>query len=999
MKKYPLLLITALFLAGPSLISCGENTSESDVIHVESVTLTGNTETLKVGEQLQLLATVLPSTASDKTVTFEASNDNAEVSDSGVVTAKKAGASVITATSHDGGKKASLTLQIVEDTPETGLSATEYAEKLSESAYTDLSISSKEKYGLGSSAVGVNQDLIVEKYGKVKDSEVDMVFETSAITLEQVKAYFPDAEKVNHYYQIQTAILLAKKENDAAKKVKIRLPESVVDIDASLSDNTSVFVLQGLDGTYFEGNGTVLRIKILDLDYKGYFTVTDCRNIYFNDITLDQEIPSSLTGRIVEGDAEKKTMKIAIDEEFNPLVEELLLKKKNIRSWVEFGQINKTPLEGGNFLVDSFSDYQITKTGDGIYQMEVSFAVGINRSRNGTLVSVQFSQYDARGISVTGSENVYFENVTMHHAYGMAFVSSDTKNLYLNRFNLSLKEGSSSLMTATADALHFDQMSGEVVITNSILENSHDDALNIKHGYWYKLNSAEGGSTRTMTVSKLTSAVNTPKVGDHIAVYNEETFESHNPSAGYYTISEVETTVTGFLLHVKERMSDVINWGNCRVTFLSDTPKLTFTNNIIRNKRNRGILIQVPEAVVENNAFMNIGHGSIQVASAMDKFNEATLAQNVTIRNNKFINNCTIKPEPLYGDISIFAISNNASVAPKSTLYGAKIENNFIAHNGNAAVSMRGVGSSDLKDNLFYNCSYTQPSGDKFNTILQAVNCENITLSGNYNQYTLNKGLSGITLEGNSSESDVTIEDTNYNISFKKNEDAGPEVDVGKLTKKITLDGDLSDWENAGYTNIDIIGVSDAEGTQRSQDELSGHFKANKLYLSYDDEGIYFAVDIFDDKLDVRTINDFWLGDCVELFMSTVTDLPNADMQIYKNQGGVLQAAFAPTWKNNGYCTFSEVRTNPSYVSNKDKMQASFVTKSDGYTGEFIIPFTLAPEFKKAIEEGKRIDMAFVVADAERSDLGLKRVQMGNIPHFVEDYKTKTARMTQYLFK
>ncbi len=999
MKKCPLLILTALFLAGPSLVSCGENTSESEVIHVESITLSANTETLKVGEQLQLLVTVLPSNASNTAVSYQASNDNVEVSSNGVVTAKKVGTAVITATSEEGAKSATITIQIVENAPDTGLSANDYAEKLSESAYSDSSLSSNEKYGLSSSSVGVNQDLIVEKYGKVKDSEVDTVYETASVSLEQIKSYFPTAEKVNNYYQIQTAILMAKNENAAGRKVKIKLPEGMVEVDSSLSEDTSAFVLENLDGTYFEGNNTTLSIKILDLNYKGYFTVNDCKNIYFNDITLDQEIPSSLTGKIIEGDTEKKTMKIEIDSEFNPLVEELLKKKKNLRSWVEFGQINKTPLEGGNFLVDSFSGYEITKTGDGVYQMEVTFNVGISRSRNGTLVSVQFSQYDARGISISDSENVYFENVTMHHAYGMAFVSTGTKNLYLNRFDLTLKEDSASLMTATADALHFDQMSGDVAITNSILENSHDDALNIKHGYWYKLNSAEGGTTRTMTVSKLTSAVKTPKAGDKVAVYNEESFESHNPSAGYYTISEVETTANGFVLHIKERMSDVINWGSCRVTFLSDTPKLTFTNNIVRNKRNRGILIQVPEALVENNAFMNIGHGSIQVASAMDKFNEATLAQNVTIRNNKFINNCTIKPEPLYGDISIFAISNNASVAPKSTLTGAKIDNNFIAHNGNSAVSMRGVGSSQLKDNLFYNCSYTQPSGDKFNTLLQAVNCENITLDGNYNQYTLNKGLSGVTLEGNSSENDVTISDTNYNISFKKNEEAGPEVDVGKLTKKITLDGDLSDWDGAGYTNIDILGVSDAEGTERTQAELSDHFKANKLYLSYDDEGIYFAVDIFDDKLDVRTVNDFWLGDCVELFMSTVTDLPNADMQIYKNQGGVLQAAFAPTWKSNGYCTFSEVRTNSSYVENKDQMKASFVSKSDGYTGEFMIPFTMAPEFKTAIEEGKRIDMAFIVADAERSDKGLKRVQMGNVPHFVEDYKTKTARMTQYLFK
>ena len=84
------------------------------------------------------------------------------------------------------------------------------------------------------------------------------------------------------------------------------------------------------------------------------------------------------------------------------------------------------------------------------------------------------------------------------------------------------------------------------------------------------------------------------------------------------------------------------------MTFVSDTPNFTFKNNIVMNKRNRGILIQIPDALIENNTFINVGHGSIQAASSMDQFNECTLAQGIVIRNNKFISNCTIKPGPLY---------------------------------------------------------------------------------------------------------------------------------------------------------------------------------------------------------------------------------------------------------------------------------------------------------------------------------------------------------------
>ena len=93
--------------------------------------------------------------------------------------------------------------------------------------------------------------------------------------------------------------------------------------------------------------------------------------------------------------------------------------------------------------------------------------------------------------------------------------------------------------------------------------------------------------------------------------------------------------------------------------------------------------------------------------------------------------------------------------------------------------------------------------------------------------------MSGISPEGNTSESDINIDKSNYNISFKTNSEAGPKVEVSKLNKQITIDGDLSDWNDSNATNIDIIGISDAEGSQRTSDELANHFKLNNRCSYY----------------------------------------------------------------------------------------------------------------------------------------------------------------------
>ncbi|MGN1278052.1 MAG: hypothetical protein ACI4UG_01060, partial [Candidatus Onthovivens sp.] len=726
-----------------------------------------------------------------------------------------------------------------------------------------------------------------------------------------------------------------------------------------------------------------------DLNYKGYLNLSGSKNVYFKDITFRQKIAANMTCKVSKYDKANKEITLVVDAEFNDLAKELLKTKKKLRTFVEFDRYTRAPRQEGNFVVDGFSSYTISEK-DGNYEVVVKFNNEINEGPVNTLASLQFAQYDQAGATINNSENIFIENLTMNSASGMAFTSSGTKNLYLNRFNLKVKDGSNSLMTSCADALHFSLMSGEVKVTSSIIEYSHDDALNIKHGYFYSLSSVTS-STRTIEIKRITSQMPLPSVGDKIGIYNEDTFESYNPSQGYYTVKEASESNGIMTLVLNERMN-ASSWTNARVTFLSNTPSFTFSNNIVRNKRNRGIIVQVPSANITNNTFMNVGHGSIQAATAMDIYNEATLPQSITIANNKFINNNYIKPDPLVGDISIFAISKNGTVGPAGTLSNATISNNYMTKNGNAAISLRGVGDSIAKDNLFYNVSRTQPTGDTYNTIFHLYNDKNIEISGNYNEYTLDKNLAGITTAGTTAEEQIVLKD-NKNVNFLKIDDVGPEIDVPKFTNSISIDGNLADWDAQGI-DIELTGATDSEGNEINLKTIENNFKVNALKMGYNDTGIYFGFDIYDNLMEFKTANDFWMGDCVELMMSTITNLPNADLSVYKEQGGVMQAAFAPNWVKQH--TVASVRSNSKYVDN-DSMQVSIVKGTSNYSGEVLIPFTMAPEFKEAIDNEKRIDICIICADGDRPSQ--KRVQAANVIHNVENNKTKTARMAQYLFK
>jgi hypothetical protein len=87
--------------------------ADNKIVSVKSVKLNKTTATVKKGKTVTLKATVSPSNATDKAVTWKSSNTKvATVSSSGKVTTKKVGTATITCTTKDGKKKASCKITV-----------------------------------------------------------------------------------------------------------------------------------------------------------------------------------------------------------------------------------------------------------------------------------------------------------------------------------------------------------------------------------------------------------------------------------------------------------------------------------------------------------------------------------------------------------------------------------------------------------------------------------------------------------------------------------------------------------------------------------------------------------------------------------------------------------------------------------------------------------------------------------------------------------------------
>ena len=86
---------------------------EASIIPVESVSLNKSTTSLAVGATETLIATVLPTNATNKSVLWESSSTSvATVSNAGLVTAVAEGATVIAVITVDGTKTASCTVSV-----------------------------------------------------------------------------------------------------------------------------------------------------------------------------------------------------------------------------------------------------------------------------------------------------------------------------------------------------------------------------------------------------------------------------------------------------------------------------------------------------------------------------------------------------------------------------------------------------------------------------------------------------------------------------------------------------------------------------------------------------------------------------------------------------------------------------------------------------------------------------------------------------------------------
>lgn len=762
----------------------------------------------------------------------------------------------------------------------------------------------------------------------------------------------------------------------AADKTKvIKLPSGRLDfieLKNPVNYNHALFV-EGIDNLSIVGNDTEIMVWGTIGFYP--FQFTNCKNLLVKGISVDWGNLPFVMGTVESFDIDNKTAVIQVNEGY------LLDGKTEVYEYLEYDKNTNVPRAGGNFLHNEGGD-QISSTeyleGN---KLRLTFSGAVTEAPVGTKVACCFTMRFNTTFFVDRCENVRFESVNLYASPGMGLLARSNRNLYFNAFRIICKPGTDRLMTTTSDMMHLKGNMGEIVITNSQLENGYDDAVNVCANY-LSVGTISGNSVTAVSPGGMHETY-APVIGEKMEIIDKATGESK----GILTVKTSELTENGYTMTFEESDLSSLAVGNY-LAMGEHTVSFTMKNSIVRNKRNRGLLIQTQDVLIENCVFSAVQHGPVLIQADLNGSIEGVIPKDVTIRNCKFYNNSAYA----LADITVAAYVNGG-YGKAGTIQNIAIENNFFAYGRSSVLDLKGVSGLSFKNNYVY-LPALAPYYDQNNCCFNFMNVSGITIENSdfTHSNTLNYMRAFVT---GTMDTETLVVDNNNNLERSDfiavvgeydvvNEDVQPNWGTQSIEE---FDGIGTQVKMAAATTVEVGKV---EIDSIDPDDFSADTR-----LVWDNEGIYIIFSVVDDEISFNTTS-FWLGDGLEIFMTDETTSGEDFSSIMLDGHDTLQLF---VWAADGVpaLTVAEGRCSESVMAGKDKILAECWLTDNGYEGKVFIPFEIIPKIKEAIDAGKQISLSCNYGESD-PDKGAMFKTISCVDHPTSGNKMYPSAMTKFTF-
>ena len=489
-----------------------------------------------------------------------------------------------------------------------------------------------------------------------------------------------------------------------------------------------IFNFDGFNSVEIEGNGSefIFSGQAMPFDFE------DCNKIRVSNVIIDWDIPFSFQGDIIEINKAEEWF------DLKPYNEGFSWKLKN-------GKITFPNINGFSYseLGSTLSHNKETKAVDyGAWDMSLH-PDSVEKQPNGLLRfyvkgikhyprvgSVLNSKGDhdnnryAPAFLTRNSKDIVFDKVIIHHALGMGFLFERSENIKIINSGIYIREGSDRMISATADATHFANCKGDILIENCRIEGMYDDGTNV-HGTYVAVDKIIDSKTVRVALK------HKQQKGFQFAGVNDEVWFIKQPNP--------QRRETNSVTKVK-----VINDDYTDLTFTSKiptdlkvgdilenktwNPNFTMRGNTIRDHRARNIIIKTPKKIIIEDNDLSSMMSSIMLRGETFFWYESGNVEDVLIRNNRFIH-CA------YGgaEHAILKVSPRlGKTFDDSVLYDRNIifENNTIETFDNRIIWADRVDGLIVRNNTIKQ-TFTEKQQYPDAFMFDLINCNNVEISNN----------------------------------------------------------------------------------------------------------------------------------------------------------------------------------------------------------------------------------------------------------------------------
>ncbi len=411
------------------------------------------------------------------------------------------------------------------------------------------------------------------------------------------------------------------------------------------------FLLENFDKVTIEGNGA-------ELIFHGQmmpFLLENCNNVTIKDLTIDWDVPFTFLGEVIAVDPKGEWREIkprTKEDGFSWKLAGGRIKFPNIDgfSYTELGSTlaftpdTKRPIVGALDLHSNPTKVEKLPNGNlKIYEkLRQMPPVGSLLSSKGNREDDRY----APAFDMKECKNIRLENVTVHHALGMAFLFERSEDITISDCNVILRDGSNRVISSTADATHFANCKGDILVENCTFQNMLDDGTNV-HGTYVVVTDILNSKTVRVALQHF------EQMGFKFADKGDDMWFIKTPSPERAEVRTVNSTKNINEKYIDIEFTEAIP-SDLKVGDILENktwnPTYTMRGCTIQNIRARAVIIKTPEKIViEDNYFSSMMSG-VLLRGESNFWYESGAVTDVTIQNNTFHNSgdCGSKHAALY---------------------------------------------------------------------------------------------------------------------------------------------------------------------------------------------------------------------------------------------------------------------------------------------------------------------------------------------------------------